>query len=189
VLGALYVVVNVYALYDDIPPSFMVSIVFSEIYFVLSNYVLNLRFRELYKTIIDNENLLKQNRKLMEAFPDGVVVEDLNGDGNLIITDFGSFAATDLNKNGGDDPELGVTVFATINYSSGRVTFARTTLVSWTRAGVGAQRVKGRVVHLLSRCDRLRTLWCAKGSQSPKLDLNVWPKNHHFTTTPRPQIT
>jgi len=75
VLGELYVAVNVYALYDNIPPSFMVSIVFSKIFFVLSNYVLDLRFRELYKTIIDNENLLKQNRKLMEAFPDGVVVE------------------------------------------------------------------------------------------------------------------
>ena len=61
--------------YEDVPSTFGVSFIIAEIYFILSNYVLNMRFKELYKTIIENKKLLKQNRTLMEAFPDGVIVQ------------------------------------------------------------------------------------------------------------------
>jgi hypothetical protein len=56
---------------------FQVQIYWFLIYLFLC-YTLNYRLRELHRTIIHNENLIKQNKQVVKTFPHGVLIENIH---------------------------------------------------------------------------------------------------------------
>ena len=51
-------------------------------HFYFGTHILSFQFKELYKTILMNENLIKENKRLIEVFPEGVLIQKPISDTN-----------------------------------------------------------------------------------------------------------
>jgi hypothetical protein len=75
-IGSLYMSMSVFKKYTKVPIQFYASFFFNSFYFWVLCYIVNYRLKELYKTIHYNENLITQNKKVVEVFPHGVIIEN-----------------------------------------------------------------------------------------------------------------
>lgn len=57
------------------PSEFLTSIFLATFYFCLTSVTLSFRVKSLYKTILENERLVAENKSLLKIFPHGVVIE------------------------------------------------------------------------------------------------------------------
>ena len=73
--GVLYMVGAVHYSFDEVPSSFNVSMLATLLFYYVARYVVNLRFNELFETIIRIEQLIKQSKRVMQIFPQGIIIE------------------------------------------------------------------------------------------------------------------
>ena len=64
--------------YENPPTQLYVALVLTTVYYGIITYTLESRISKLYITILKNEDLIGQNKKVIQAFPHGVIIESAN---------------------------------------------------------------------------------------------------------------
>ena len=75
VLGHVYYISKVYYTYDSISTELAISCVWNTTYFFVGTHILYVLFKELYRVILLNEKLVKEMKRLIEVFPEAVIIQ------------------------------------------------------------------------------------------------------------------
>jgi hypothetical protein len=79
-MGVFYMTICVYKKYEEVPVQFYSSFYICAFYIWLLGYIVNYRVKELCRTIRYNEDLVSQNKKVVEFFPHGIIIENSSFD-------------------------------------------------------------------------------------------------------------
>lgn len=70
----IYYIVMVKITYDKLTVEFVLSALLAMFYYSISAIVLNKKNRNLYQTLLQNQKLNKEMKKILEIFPEGVII-------------------------------------------------------------------------------------------------------------------
>jgi hypothetical protein len=77
-ISMIYLMHQVYSIYDILPVPLVAASCFSVIYFTFGSRVLYQKFRKIYKVLFDNQKLVTEMRRVLELFPESVIIRSLD---------------------------------------------------------------------------------------------------------------
>jgi len=76
--GSLFIIYKVYSKFENPPTQLCFALFLTTVYYGIIAYTLESRISKLYITILKNEDLIGQNKKVIQAFPHGVIIDSMH---------------------------------------------------------------------------------------------------------------
>lgn len=74
-LGMLYLAGKYVYTYGSIPPEFVSSVGISWFYFMMTSKIQYSKLKALYRLVFENNKLVKEMKRLLDIFPEGVIIK------------------------------------------------------------------------------------------------------------------
>jgi signal transduction histidine kinase len=74
VLSMVYLMYQIYTKYNVLPVPLIAASLLAIFYFTVGSRMLYQKFRDIYKVLFDNQKLIANMRRVLESFPEGVII-------------------------------------------------------------------------------------------------------------------